>query len=195
MRGGHSAPDHWGWEEYTWEVEEDGTPIGVTCPQGCRATLLPGRAENRFLARFDAERCAGCPFFKTMCRVEERKRLPPTLYVTRRRIRVALQRQQLRPKDASIRTVVESTVRSLKHAFPGSKLPVRGLIRTRMVLYPAAMMVNVRRLHGHLVKEAKKAAQEAASSLFPLKTALFRCLKGIHRCFSPLRPQFAVPSA
>jgi IS5 family transposase len=195
MRGGNSAPDHWGWEEYTWEVEDDGTPVGVTCPQGCRAPLLPGRAQNRFLARFDTESCAGCPFFKTMCRVEERKRLPPTLYVTRRSVETALRRQQVCPEDASIRTVVESTIRSLKRAFPGSKLPVRGLIRARMVLYPAAMMVNLRRLHRHFAELAEKAAQEAALSLSLVKTALRRCLKGIHRCFSPLIPQLGAPSA
>jgi hypothetical protein len=195
MRGGHSAPDHWGWEEYTWEVKDDGTPVSVTCPQGCQAMLQPGRAKNCFLARFDAPRCATCPFFKTKCRVQERKRLPPTLYVTRRRIKVALQRQQLRPEDASIRTVVESTVRSLKHAFPGSKLPVRGLIRTRMVLYPAAMMVNLRRLHRYFAEMAEEASPEAAFSLSLLKTALCRCLKGIHRHFSPLIPQSSALSA
>jgi hypothetical protein len=195
MRGGHSAPDHWGWEEYTWEVEDDGTPVGVICPRGCRAALLRGRAKNRFLARFDAESCAACPFFKTTCRVEERKRLPPTLYVTHRRIKVALQRQQLCPEDASIRTVVESTVRSLKHAFPGSKLPVRGLIRTRMVLYPAAMMVNLRRLHRYFAERAEEASPQVASSLSLVKTALCRCLKGIHRCFSPLLPQSSASSA
>jgi hypothetical protein len=130
-----------------------------------------------------------------MCRVEERKRLPPTLYVTRRSVETALRRQQVCPEDASIRTVVESTIRSLKRAFPGSKLPVRGLIRARMVLYPAAMMVNLRRLHRHFAELAEKAAQEAALSLSLVKTALRRCLKGIHRCFSPLIPQLGAPSA
>ena len=95
-----------------------------------------------------------------MCRVEERKLLPPTLYVTARQIKVALRRQQLHPEDASIRKVVESTVRSLKRAFPGSKLPVRRLIRARMMLYPAAMMVNLHRLHRHSVRLAEEASRE-----------------------------------
>jgi hypothetical protein len=194
MRGGHSASDHWGWKEYVWEVEGDGTPVGVTCPQGCTATVFRGRAKDRFLARFASERCAACPFFKTMCRVEERKRLAPTLYVTRRRIEVALRRQQMCPEDASIRAVVESTVRSLKRAFPGSKLPVRGLIRARMVLYPAAMMVNVRRLHRYLTAKAEEATREVASSLFSLKNLLSRCLKSIHRRFSPFLPRLTAAS-
>jgi hypothetical protein len=195
MRGAHSAPDHWGWEEYAWEVEDDGTPVSVTCPQGCTAAVFPGRGEDCFLARLDTERCAACPFLKTKCRVEERIRLAPTLYVRRRNIEVALRRQQMCPEDASIRAVVESTVRSLKRAFPGSKLPVRGLIRVRMVVYPAAMMVNVRRLHRHLTKEAEKAAEEAAFSLSLLTTALSRRFKSVHRRFSPLTPQLTAPSA
>ena len=195
MRGGQTAPDHWGWKAYTWEVEDDGTPISVTCPQGCTATMFPGRAENRFLARFEDECCAACPFFNTTCRIEERKRLSPTLYVTRRRVEIALRRQQMSPEDASIRAVVESTIRSLKRAFPGSKLPVRGLIRARMVLYPAAMMVNVRRLHRHLTAEAEQAAQEVAFSLSLLKTTFCRCLKDIHRHLSPLALQLSAPSA
>jgi hypothetical protein len=195
MRGGQTAPDHWGWKEYTWEVEDEGTPVRVTCPQGCTATVFPGRAEDCFLARFEDEHCASCPFFKTTCRVQERKRLSPTLYVTRRRVEIALRRQQMSPEDASIRAVVESTIRSLKRAFPGSKLPVRGLMRARMMLYPAAMMVNVRRLHRHLMEEAENAAQEAAFSLFSLKTTVFRCLKSIHRLFSSLIPQSGATSA
>jgi hypothetical protein len=188
MRGAHSAPDHWGWEEYTWELEDDGTPISVTCPEGCTAAVFAGRAEDRFLARFDTERCAACPYFKTRCQVEERIRLAPTLYVRRRDIEVALRRQQMCPEDASIRAVVESTVRSLKRAFPGSKLPVRGLIRARMVVYPAAMMVNVRRLHRHLT-------EEAASSLSLFRNTLCRRLKSIHRRLLSLTPQLTAPSA
>jgi len=195
MRGGHSGADHWGWEEYTWEVENDGTPLRVTCPQGCTAALFPGRVGNRFLARFEDERCAVCPFFRTKCRVEERKRLAPTLYVTRRGVEVALRRQQMNPEDASIRAVVESTIRSLKRAFPGSKLPVRGLIRARMMLYPAAMMVNLRRLHRHLMEQAEEASQEATFSLSWAIDTLCRSLASIHRQLSPLSPQLSAPSA
>jgi hypothetical protein len=195
MRGGRSAPDKWGWEEYTWEVSNEGTPIGVTCPQGCRAELVPGRAEGRFIARFDAERCAVCPFFANVCRVQDRSRAGPTLYVRQRTIEVAQQRQQLHPEDTPIRVVVESTIRSVKHAFPGSKLPVRGLIRSRMVIYPAAMMVNLRRLHRHFRKMAEEASQEVTSSLSSLRNALSRCLKGIHRRFSPFLPRPTVASS
>jgi hypothetical protein len=200
MRGGHSGSDRWGRERYTWEVQEDGTPIGVICPQGCKAALLPGRATGRFIARFDAQHCAACPFFRHRCRVEQGKRVGPTLYVMRREIQVARRRQQLHPEDGPIRTLIESTIRSLKRAFPGSKLPVRGLIRARMMLYSAALMVNLRRLHRYSTTKVEKITQEAVSFLSSLKTTLCRRLEPIHHCLSALpfvchaRPTVMSPS-
>jgi hypothetical protein len=184
MRGGHSAPDKWGWEEYTWEVDDEGTPVTVTCPQGCRAELLPGRAEGRFIARFEPEYCADCPFLNNLCRVRDRQRVGPTLYVQARTIEVAQQRQSLHPEDTSIRVLAESTIRSLKRAFPNSKLPVRGLIRSRMMIYPAAVMVNLRRLHRHFTEMAQHASQELGFSLSSVKKAVCRHLKRIHRRLS-----------
>jgi len=188
MRGGHSRADRWGWEEYSWEVSDDGRPMNVTCPQDCQAKLLPGRADGRFIARFETEDCAVCPFFGQMCRVQDRARVGPSLYVKRRTIKVAQQRQHLHPEDTPIRVVVESTVRSLKRAFPGSKLPVRGLIRARMMLYPAALMVNLRRLHSYLAEKAEKTGQDTAFSLSLLKNVLSSCLKHVHRRFSEFLP-------
>ena len=188
MRGGRSRPDRWGWDEYTFEVRDDGTPMSITCPQGYQAPLLPGRADGRFIARFEAEACAKCPFFRQACRVQDRSQVGPTLYLQQRAIEVARQRQQLRPEDTPIRVVVESTVRSLKHAFPNSKLPVRGLTRARTMLYPAALMVNLRRLHRHFTKKAQETNQEEAYSLSLLKNALFRCLRHIQCHFSDFRP-------
>jgi hypothetical protein len=184
MRGGRGTSDRWGWERYTWEMSDGGTPVSVTCPQGCRSTLLAGRAEGRFIARFETQCCAACPFLGQECRVKQRALVGSTLYVNRRRIEVARRRQQLHPEDTPIRVVAESTVRSLKRGFPGSKLPVRGLIRARMVLYPAALMVNLRRLHVYLTKKTQEVAQKGASSLSLFETALSCCLRSIHRRFS-----------
>jgi len=105
--------------------------------------------------------------------------------VKQRAVEVAQHRQQLHPEDAPIRVLVESTIRSLKRAFPGSKLPVRGLIRTRMILYPAALMVNVRRLHRHFTSKVEEVAQAVVFSLSSFKTAFCHCLRRIHDHFSP----------
>ena len=74
----------------------------------------------------------------------------------------------------SIRAVVESRVRSVNRAFPGSKLPVRGLIQAHMVLYAAALLVNLRSLHRHSKREAEEETAQAATYLFLLKVSLLR---------------------
>jgi len=181
MRGGRSAADKWGGEQYTWEFDDEGRPVAIICPQGCRAALVPGQAEGRFIARFEGACCADCPFLNDLCRVQDRPRVGPTLYVQARAIEVARQRQSLHPEDAPIRAVVESSVRSLKRAFPANKLPVRGLIRSRMMLYPAAAMVNLRRLHHYFTTETEEAAQQVASSLSSCKMAVGCYLIRIHR--------------
>jgi hypothetical protein len=183
MRGGISSPERWAWDEYQFEVDDDGTPIQVSCPQGCQARLQPGQAEGRFIARFEAASCAQCPCFGQMCRVQARLRTGPTLYLQRRTIAVARQRQQLHPQDTPIRVLIESTIRSLKHAFPNGKLPVRGLIRARMMLYPAALMVNLRRLHRYLTNKAQETNQKGAFSLSLLKNMLFDWIKRIRHHF------------
>lgn len=147
MRGGKSAADHWGWECYTWEMAEDGTPVRVTCPQGVTAEVRPGRSPQRFVVHFAGASCAACPFYQSQCRVRPRCRTGPGFSIARRAIEVACQRQRLRPEDAGVRAVVEATIREIKHPFRGGKLPVRGLIRARMVIYGSALMANLRRIH------------------------------------------------
>lgn len=181
MRGGRSAADKWGWEEYRWEVDDDDIPVRVICPQGCAADLSPGKAEGAFIARFDHECCADCPFFRNMCRVQDRSRVGPTLYVRGRTIKVAQQRQSLHPEDTSIRVVVESTIRSVKRGFRNNKLPVRGLTRARTMILGAATMVNVRRLHQHFRERAQDVSQQVTFSLCSAKKAVFHCLSHIRR--------------
>ncbi len=165
MRGGYSSPHKWGWDKYIWEMDKEQRPIGVTCPYGCRGQVIPGQAEERFIIRFEAEQCRACPFFKSKCRVLDRARSGPTIYLKQRVIEVAGKRKQLHPEDTPVRVVVESTIRSVKRAFPGSKLPVRGLIRSRMMLYSSAVMVNLRRLHKYLNEGDRKNAKNREFSL------------------------------
>ena len=195
MRGGYSSPHKWGWDQYIWEVDKEQRPIGVTCPYGCRGQVIPGQAEERFIIRFETEQCKDCPFFKGKCRVLDRARSGPTIYLNQRVVEVAGKRKQLHPEDTPVRVVVESTIRSVKRAFPGSKLPVRGLIRSRMMFYSAALMVNLRRLHEYSSERNAK-TREFSLSLF--KIDLFRGLNYIFRHFlkilSTFRLQLANPS-
>lgn len=165
MRGGQSAADHLGWEDYTWELDENGQPERVTCPQGQRVPLDLGKGQERFIARFDPEVCASCPLFNQECRVHPRQ-AGPTFYVKWRSIKAAIQRQCLHPEDKPIRAAVEATIRSLKHPFPGGKLPVRRLIRVTMVVCCSVVMVNLRRLHAYRQAQAEqKRAVQPVSSL------------------------------
>lgn len=180
MRGGRSAPDHLGWEAYTWKMDGDGQPVRVTCTEGQTTDLRPGGGEGRFIARFDRAWCAQCPLFNKRCRVVPR-RGGPTFYVRERTIQVALQRQQLCPQDTPIRTVIEATIRSLKHPFPASKLPVRGLIRATMVIYGSALMVNLRRLHGYFTAEqGQQLIQAGASALLSLFSSLLTAIRAYY---------------
>ena len=195
MRGGYSSPHQWGWEEYAWEVDEEGRPTGITCPQGCQGIVFPAPTKGRFIIRFEEKYCAECPYYKGKCRIKEKARVGPTLYVNKRLVEVARQRQQLHPEDTPIRVVVESTVRSVKRAFPGSKLPVRGLIRSRMMLYLAPLMVNVRRLHTYLSEKERSEAQKGTLSLSFFEIDLFRSLKNAFYRFSELLSTFRLQPA
>ncbi len=190
MRGGYSSPHKWGWDQYIWEVDEEQKPIGVTCPSGCRGQVTPGQAKERFIIRFEAKQCRACPFFKGKCRVLDRARSGPTIYLKQRVVEVAGKRKQLHPEDTPVRVVIESTIRSVKRAFPGSKLPVRGLIRSRMMLYSAAVMVNLRRLHEFLNEGDRKNAKIKEYSLSFFEINLFPDLKHIFRHYLMLLSTF-----
>ena len=133
IRGRRTAPERWGWEEYTWLLDNDDLPRRVVCPQGQVAMLETGRKGDWLLARFDRTACADCLFFNQQCRVRPNKRKPPTLIVSPRWIQVALLRQSMSPANNALRAGVESTVRSFKHVFPAGKLPIRGVIRSAML--------------------------------------------------------------
>jgi hypothetical protein len=171
LRGGKSQGGKWGWEKYSWQVTEEGTPEQVSCPHGQLATLEPGRKEGRWLARFAEDVCAACPFFQKECRVESRKRSGPTLLVKTRAIRVAVLRQRITSENNGIRAGVEATIRSVKHVFAGGKLPVRGLIRSQMVVLGSALLVNVHRLAHYYFGQVSQ-LDENGSEIFVLSLFL-----------------------
>jgi hypothetical protein len=153
IRGGTTGADRFGWELYQWQLDEQGQPLQVTCPAGQRVSLQPGRKVHRRVAQFQSTVCESCPFFQQQCRVVARKK-GPILSVSLRNIQVARLRQGMTPQNKAIRAVVEATVRSLKLPFPGGQLPVRGLIRTQMVLFCSAIVVNLRRIHRYFLDRA-----------------------------------------
>ena len=162
IRGRRTASDRWGWEEYTWFLDNDDLPRRVVCPQGQVAMLETGRKGDWLLARFDRTACADCLFYQQQCRVRPNKHKPSTLFVSPRWIQVALLRQGMSPANNVLRAGVESTVRSFKHVFPAGKLPVRGVIRSVMVACCSALMVNCRRVHQYRQQQRQPIRERAA---------------------------------
>ena len=165
LRGGKSQEKKWGWEKYDWQLTDDGVPEQVNCPRGQLAILEPARKEGRWRARFESAACAACPFFNEECRVEPRKRGGPTLLVTTRAIQVAILRQRITKENNGVRAGVEATVRSVKNPFAASKLPVRGLIRSQMVVLGSALLVNVHRLTRYYLEQVAQLDENVSEAV------------------------------
>lgn len=136
---------------------DSGTPDTLTCPQGQTAPVSAGRKHLK--ATFDIKRCRDCPLFGTRCPVDPGKhRQHAILRFSQRQIDVARRRQRCAAERASehhLRPAIEATVRSVKHHFPGGKLPVRGRIRMSMLLIGSCTITNVRRIHRYLSAEKR----------------------------------------
>ena len=150
VRGSGVSEDRLGWDAFIWEVDDDGRAQRVTCPGGQYVAVVPG-AHERCRAHFDAARCLACPLL-TQCRAKPAQSgLCFAIYLTFRRVQVALTRQICNTAQGpgrNRRAAIESTIRSIKHPFGGQagKLPVRGRRRVTMVIIASALMVNVRRI-------------------------------------------------
>jgi hypothetical protein len=189
LRGGKSNSENWGWEEYQWQMSDEGDPEQVTCPQGQVIVLEPGRVETRWQARFDIQVCANCPFFQQECRVAPRQRSGPSFSVTTRSVQVALLRQRITRENNGVRAGVEATIRSVKVPFAASKLPVRGLIRSQMVVLGAALLVNVRRLTHYYFQQTSPLDENASIALIlALFLLLSAHLRTIFYHFYPWSP-------
>lgn len=150
VRGSGVSEKRLGWDAFTWEVDDAGRAQMVACPGGQRVPVVSS-AHERCRAHFAAAHCTLCPLL-THCRARQaRSGLRFTIYLTFRRVQVALTRQVCNTAQGpgrNRRAAVESTVRSIKHPFGGQrgKLPVRGRIRVTMMIIASALMVNVRRI-------------------------------------------------
>jgi hypothetical protein len=194
IRGAQPDPDKVGWDEFTWEDEED-VPAQVTCPQGQTVPVRPGRKEGRYLADFDATQCAACPL-RDRCPTAPLKRRPArVLRVSRRQIEVAQLRQACaatqRAGPPYLRPAVEATVRSIKHPFRG-QLPVRGQARVSMMVIASGFMVNLRRIWRY--RQAEREEAEKRSRLEQQNSArgsfLSRCWVAL-RCLRRLPQRLA----
>ncbi len=158
IRGHAPRADKLNLTDLSFEMDEVGKPAQVTCPQGQSAQVQPGTYAD-YVVYFDAELCRSCPFhLEQSCRARRVKRdrsrfnwqftHKEFLWSQRRKRYLALKQQTNNP-----RTAIEATVRSVKHPFPHSKLPVRGRFRVTCLIMGSAAMSNIRRIRGHLDRQ------------------------------------------
>jgi len=150
IRGKKSDDNRIGVSDFVFTRDKDGTPQSVRCPGQQDAEVVATRTPGRFTARFEADRCAGCPLIDH-CPTQRLKRKPQyrILRFDQQQVNVAHRRENQRQAKATgrnLRSAVEATVRSVKHPFRQGKLPVRGKPRVSMMLVASATMTNVRRI-------------------------------------------------
>ena len=153
IRGAKPNPDKFHLSDFDVVQDEQGEPTHITCPYGETVDVQIARTTGR-QARFDPEICADCPFQKDgTCKTKPQKRDPGYLLsFTLKELQAAKRRKTyLEHKDdrENPRAAVEATVRSVKHPFRASKLPVRGLFRVTSMLIASALHVNMRRIWKH----------------------------------------------
>jgi hypothetical protein len=164
IRGCHVSSTKLGLSAFEWELDEEGNPRTVRCPEGQYVTVRAGFSAGRFIADFDATVCEKCSWADQCC-AEPRKRRPVrAVYVTARQAQVARLRQrslETRNPGGNWRAAIESTVRSVTHPFGGQagKLPVRGQPRVTQVIFCSAFMVNLRRIWRYERELAEKASE------------------------------------
>ena len=137
---------------------ETGKPTQITCPQEQTVAVQQSSQKKSFVAHFETEICQTCPLLQK-CPTQSGKRdtrwhlrfSQEQANVSQRRRRSLAQQDEGR----NLRAAVEATVRQVKHPFPASKVPVRGLFRVTCMVIGSAMTANVRRIQRYLEAKSK----------------------------------------
>ena len=204
IRGRKPSDEKLGLDDFDWEIDADGEPQTLTCPNGQQVEVTAGRKEHRYRAAFEAINCQSCPL-SARCRTQPLKREPDrVLRFSQQEVDLALRRQRsadARATGQNLRAAVEATVRSLKHPFANGKVPVRGRPRVSMVVIESAAMSNLRRIHRYLIerkraREAEKVDQKEAGQgqrarVGSLFVSFLTRLRSYCRLMSSLQPALA----
>ena len=149
IKGRHPDQGKFGLAAYTFQVDEQGVFLQMTCPQEQVARIHWGNKKGALVADFEPLHCETCPFHKSgQCRAKPGKRDKHYhLDFNLHEVQVARRRQakdQQKHSGKNLRAAVEATLRTIKHPFPAGKLPVRGLFRVTSLIVGSALMSNVR---------------------------------------------------
>jgi len=158
IRGREPEPGKLNLADFALELAESGRPEKITCPQGQTVAVQPSQRKKSFQADFDQEICQTCPaHLEGRCPARPGKRRttfrlafsPSQLSAAQRRRRMKTRGEQ----GKNPRAAIEGTIREVKHPYPGSKLPVRGLFRMTALMVSSAAMTNVRRINHYLERK------------------------------------------
>ena len=156
--------------DFEFEVNSEGVPQTLKCPQNQQVEVRAGRKAERFIADFDADVCEGCPLLEQCPGEPLKRKREHVIRFDQQQVNVVRRRQNQRKAQASglnLRSAVEATVRSLKHPFGNGKLPVRGQPRVSMMMVASAAMTNARRIWRYQVlKKAGENSQMAVENGF-----------------------------
>ena len=158
IRGRTSDPEKLHLDDFTIQLNQDGKPVQVTCPNGQTEPAHPSSQKKAFVAHFNAAVCSTCPLLD-QCPAQPGERDPrrhvrftqAEAHASERRRRSLKQQKEGR----NLRAAVEATMRSIKHPFPAGKLPVRGKFRMASMLIGSAAVSNMRRIQRYLQAKAK----------------------------------------
>jgi hypothetical protein len=134
---------------------ESGTPTQIICPQQQTVAVQPSSQNKGYVAHFDTEICRACPFNETgVCPVQcGRRDSRYYLRFSRQQANMSQRRRRSlrhQKEGRNLRAAIEATVREVKHPFPASKLPVRGLVRITCMVIGSALVSNARRIQRYL---------------------------------------------
>jgi hypothetical protein len=154
--------------DFEIEQNEQGVPTRIACPQGQSVPVELSSRQGSYRADFDPQLCRTCPFhLEERCPARPGKRrpsfrlsfLPSKVAVAKRRRKMRLSKQD----GKNHRAAIEGTVREVKHPFPASKLPVRGLFRMTCLMVGSAAMTNIRRIHHYWEEQRKDERRKMAA--------------------------------
>jgi hypothetical protein len=154
LKGRKKDENKFGFEDFDTEIDGEGIPISIKCPNNIFGELKYGKPRS-YSAGFDYNICKECPLKEKCFAKKLKKKDLSVIRFTSDSIRVANQRKQFGENkyNLNIRASVESTVRSVIHPFGGHlcKLPVRGKLRIKTMTILSASMVNIRRITEYLL--------------------------------------------
>jgi len=160
IRGRAPSAEKLNLADFEIKQTERGTPTQVTCPHQQTVVVHPSSQQKSYVAHFDTEVCRTCPFNQNgACHIQSGKRDTRFhLRFSRQQANMSQRRRRslIHQKEGrNLRAAVEATVREVKHPFPASKLPVRGLFRVTCMVIGSALVSNVRRIQRYLEGKRK----------------------------------------